>query len=458
MDNIALENEINNELENATEEKKNLPEALLQDQQKKESFIRMVTFALGGKDYAIDIMKVKEIAKAAKFTYVPNAPHYVRGVYNLRGLIISIIDIRKLFNLQIADKKETEAENIIILKIADMILGVIVDRINKVVNIEADAIKAPPPLLKEANLKYMSGVMEYQNNLHIILDVDKMFADKEEVLNQAKLQKDETGIKESPKGPDTDSMNGKEEELNFVIETLATFKNFHLTPINKEWVFKRFGEWQMMRKVQGLSTQLSGEEDADAFLETFYSPCSGRFWNDEYIGEFKTILPNISTNSIRLWNAGCGKGHETYALACTLRERYNKEQIKIWAVDSSLLNITVAPNLVLKDTEIIKRFIDMDFIKKTPTGYQFTNNITDLIIFEYHNLLNKNAYPELDMIVARDILSFFKPNDQLRLLEEFGENLKEDGILIIGQNERIDHSAWLSLTEGNILAYRKKKN
>ena len=60
---------------------------------------KMVAFSLAGKDYSIDIMKVREISKATRFTYVPNSLPYVKGVYNLRGNIISIIDLRTLFNL-----------------------------------------------------------------------------------------------------------------------------------------------------------------------------------------------------------------------------------------------------------------------------------------------------------------------------------------------------------------------
>lgn len=67
-----------------------------EEQSEKMSFIdfKMITFSLSGKDYAIDIMKVKEIAKAGRFTYVPNTSSFVLGVYNLRGDIIPIIDLR----------------------------------------------------------------------------------------------------------------------------------------------------------------------------------------------------------------------------------------------------------------------------------------------------------------------------------------------------------------------------
>ena len=65
---------------------------------------KMVTFSLAGKDYAIDIMKVKEIAKAGRFTFVPNTAGFVLGVYNLRGDIIPIVDLRLFFNIPVEER------------------------------------------------------------------------------------------------------------------------------------------------------------------------------------------------------------------------------------------------------------------------------------------------------------------------------------------------------------------
>ena len=72
---------------------------------------KMVTFSLSGKDYAIDIMSVKEIAKAGRFTYVPNTAPFVLGVYNLRGEIIPIIDLRLFFNIEVEERSDNQIEN-----------------------------------------------------------------------------------------------------------------------------------------------------------------------------------------------------------------------------------------------------------------------------------------------------------------------------------------------------------
>jgi purine-binding chemotaxis protein CheW len=112
---------------------------------------KMVTFSLAGKDYGVDIMSVKEIAKADKFTFVPNTASYVRGVYNLRGDIIPIIDLRNFFHLPIDNKKDG-IENMLILHINDLVYGTIVDKIDKVVGINQETIQPPNPINGDINI------------------------------------------------------------------------------------------------------------------------------------------------------------------------------------------------------------------------------------------------------------------------------------------------------------------
>ena len=97
---------------------------------------KMVTFCLSGKDYAIDIMYVKEIAKAGQFTFVPNTMPFVIGVYNLRGDIIPIIDMRIFFNAPVPEYKDGELRNLLILKVEDQTFGIVVDKIDKVVGVQ----------------------------------------------------------------------------------------------------------------------------------------------------------------------------------------------------------------------------------------------------------------------------------------------------------------------------------
>ena len=117
---------------------------------------KMVTFSLGGKDYGIDIMQVKEIAKFSSFTYVPNTAPYVRGVYNLRGDIISIIDLRRMLNLSFQEAEAGTHENGLILRFDDKQIGVVVDSIDKVVGLSSEQIQPPHPIFSDIKVSYIS--------------------------------------------------------------------------------------------------------------------------------------------------------------------------------------------------------------------------------------------------------------------------------------------------------------
>ena len=146
---------------------------------------KMVTFSLGGKDYGIDIMKVKEILKVNKFTYVPNSETYVKGVYNLRGDIISIIDFRKMFGVP-EIKKDDDLEDIIVLNLDDKRIGVIVDSINKVIALPSETIKEPHPIFSNINIKYIMGIVEKGSSIYLILDVERILGAEAEEEEEEK--------------------------------------------------------------------------------------------------------------------------------------------------------------------------------------------------------------------------------------------------------------------------------
>src|SRR5215469_6666996 len=152
---------------------------------------KMITFSLAGKDYGVDIMNVKEIAKADKFTFMPNAASYVRGVYNLRGDIIPIIDLRTFFHLPL-DKKSDTLENMLILRINEQVYGTIVDKIDKVVGISREHIQPPHPIFGDINIKYISGVVEKEGALYIILDVVRIFS-----ISEADKKQSRAGVTDS---------------------------------------------------------------------------------------------------------------------------------------------------------------------------------------------------------------------------------------------------------------------
>ncbi|MFW5783403.1 MAG: chemotaxis protein CheW, partial [Spirochaetota bacterium] len=131
------------------------------EQQREDIDFKMVTFSLGGKDYGVDIMKVKEIAKFEDFTYVPNTQPFVSGVYNLRGDIISVIDLRVMFNLPVPQRTDDDPEDGLIVRLDTGLIGVVVDTIDRVVGISSESIQPPHPIFADVNIKYISGVVEH---------------------------------------------------------------------------------------------------------------------------------------------------------------------------------------------------------------------------------------------------------------------------------------------------------
>ncbi len=420
---------------------------------------KMVTFSLAGKDYGVDIMNVKEIAKADTFTFVPNAVPFLRGVYNLRGDIIPVIDLRVFFHLP-AEKKGTDAlESMLILLVEEQVFGIIVDNIDKVVGINFESIQPPHPIFGDINIKYIRGVVENEDCLYIILDVERIFAQREEekakVLTEMPdatylpLESPSAQRKEEPAVSVADSG-----VLDFVKESLHALKRFTTSSLNEDWIETRFKEWQTGRSGEDL--QVKNIAEADDFLAPFYSPCSGRFWSDDYAEAFMALLPDLPTKTVNLWNAGCGKGYETWSLACILRRRYPDAHIKIWANDNDLLAISNAPSMVF-ELEDIPEYC-REFMVKSKDAYSFDQKIKDSVLFEYHDVLNANPYPNLDFIVSRDLLSFFSESEQIRVFNDFVEKLKSHGILFLGQNERAPSGqGWRSLESNQFSAFMRTK-
>jgi len=406
---------------------------------------RMVAFSLAGKDYSIDIMKVREISKATHFTYVPNSLPYVKGVYNLRGDIISIIDLRTMFNLPSAKLDKNGSDEIIILRLDDYLIGVIVDSIDKVVGISSSTIQPPHPIFGDINIKFIQGVVEKDKRLYIILDVESIFGQ----------DSDDIDIVSSEYSSKQIYTEDKPEELNmgFIAETLRTFSKFNVTDLNNKWVDTRFEEWKNIRGNSSENLQLHSEIDSKEFLSGFYSTDTGRFWSEGYRNGVSSLLDNSSQGTIRVWNPGCGKGYETYSLATLLSDKYNEASIKIWANDKDLMSISNAPNLVI-DKQNLPEYMDK-YIVPANSKFQFRQEIKDIVLFEYHDITHPNTFPSVDIIVARDILSFMSYSEQLRMITEFQDKLVPGGLLIIGSNEELSGNNWKKIKDNNITAYRK---
>lgn len=452
-----------------------------QSQERKKQMnidFKMVTFSLSGKDYAIDIMNVKEIAKAGHFTYVPNTLPFVVGVYNLRGEIIPILDMRLFFNIPIDTTRKVDLQNLLILRFEEQIFGIIVDKIDKVVGIQKSTIQPPHPLFGDINVKYISGVVEADKRLYILLDIGRIFlrhtseeqskqkdvdvvttnnsATKEmsrNVTQPVNVPKNNVVTSEVVVEEKKEVQKTFDNEYKFILESLKNYKKFVSSPINENWTKHRFDEWLKERGETNI--QLKNSEDATTFLSSFWSTDTSVFWSEKYADAIYALLPDNAAKQIVVWNPGCAKGAETYSLACVLKKRYPDAKIRLYAQDVDLLNVSNAPSL--KVSEDYANTWLSPYLSKTANGsLTFSQEIKDSIMFEYHDCQNSNALPMTDIIFARDLLSCLEVDVQNTVISDFEEKLKGNGILILGENESIAGvSNFMEVTVGSLTAYKK---
>ena len=142
---------------------------------------QLVTFQLGEELYGVNIMDVKEIVRVQDIRAIPNAPVYVEGIFNLRGEIIPIINLHKRFHLKkiTASEDDELLSGFVILDIDGMKLGIIIDRVSRVVTIEKEDVQPPPQMVSGIGAEYIQGVVRQETGYLIILNIRDLFNPKE---------------------------------------------------------------------------------------------------------------------------------------------------------------------------------------------------------------------------------------------------------------------------------------
>jgi len=144
--------------------------------------LQLVSFKIGSEEFGVDILKVQEINRMVEITRVPQAPHYVEGVINLRGKVIPIVDLRKRFSLEL--KEHDKNTRIVVVDIGGNIMGMIVDSVSEVLRLPSNTIEPPPEIVTGINSEYIKGVAKLDDRLLIFLDLSKVI-DMEEIASVA---------------------------------------------------------------------------------------------------------------------------------------------------------------------------------------------------------------------------------------------------------------------------------
>jgi purine-binding chemotaxis protein CheW len=137
---------------------------------------QFLTFMLNGEEYGVDILRVQEIKGWESATEIPNTPPYIRGVINLRGTIVPVIDLRRRFELEAIEYTNTTV--IIVLRIrsgdGEKTMGFIVDAVSDVYNVTQEQMKAAPEFGGQVRTDYVKGLATVDDKMVILLDIDQL--------------------------------------------------------------------------------------------------------------------------------------------------------------------------------------------------------------------------------------------------------------------------------------------
>ena len=139
------------------------------------NLIQLVSFKLDGVEYGIDIMAVHEILRYPQITRVPNTPDFIKGVINLRGNVIPVVDVRRRFAL--SKTKISDLTRIIVIEMEEKWIGLLVDNVHQVVRLPATNIDLPSSLLEGVSEDFISGIGRLKDRLIIIVKIGPILLD-----------------------------------------------------------------------------------------------------------------------------------------------------------------------------------------------------------------------------------------------------------------------------------------
>ena len=144
---------------------------------------KYLTFALSGEEYGLEILKVREIIGIMEITAVPRTPNFVKGVLNLRGKVIPVIDLRLKFGMPEAER--TEETCIIVVSVGQIEMGIIVDKVSEVLDIAEKDIEDSPQFGVNVDTQFILGMGKSHERVTILLDISRVLTDQEISVVQA---------------------------------------------------------------------------------------------------------------------------------------------------------------------------------------------------------------------------------------------------------------------------------
>jgi purine-binding chemotaxis protein CheW len=138
---------------------------------------QLISFMVGAEEYGLELLRVKEVIRMRQITWLPKAPACVKGIINLRGDVIPIVDLRERFGL--AAQEYNAMTRVIVVEVEGRMVGMVVDSASQVVRVASDQFAPPPAIMGEADRNLITAVGKMGEKLVIMIDVDKILSNEE---------------------------------------------------------------------------------------------------------------------------------------------------------------------------------------------------------------------------------------------------------------------------------------
>jgi purine-binding chemotaxis protein CheW len=139
-----------------------------------DPLVQWVTFRLDNETYGVNVMQVQEVLRMTEIAPVPGAPDYVLGIINLRGNVVTVIDTRKRFGLEL--REVDDATRIVITEIEQQVIGMLVDAVAEVVDVRMSEIETAPNVGNDESSRFIQGVSSREGELLILVDLNKLLS------------------------------------------------------------------------------------------------------------------------------------------------------------------------------------------------------------------------------------------------------------------------------------------
>ncbi|HEY9149191.1 MAG: chemotaxis protein CheW [Gammaproteobacteria bacterium] len=149
----------------------------VQNAKSNDPVVQWVTFRLDEEIYGINVMQVQEVLRVSEIAPVPGAPEYVLGIINLRGNVVTVIDTRE--RLGLSSKEVDDSTRIVIIEADKQVVGILVDSVAEVVDLRMSEVESAPNVGNDESSKYIQGVASHDDELLILVDLNKLLTDEE---------------------------------------------------------------------------------------------------------------------------------------------------------------------------------------------------------------------------------------------------------------------------------------